>query len=163
MAAFFLLVSMALQTQGQAAKAVTDAEKTEFIELLKKLPMRGEFFTQEAVDRAGRYLRVLLALTEKDIEKYELYPFLALSRGLCEANEHRSNAVKHFGTIAHPKIKMAWGVMLFDEKSASPDIVKYLRAALESKEQSKFLSEALGPGFEGFKIRLKDYESKQKK
>lgn len=163
MSAFLLLVGMVLQSPQQEAKPVTDAEKKEFIELVKKLPHQGEFFTDEAVKKASPYLRVLLALTEKDIEKHALYPFAALSRGLCNEKEHREYAVKQFGSIAHPKIKMFWGVILFDEKAASPEVVKHLRAALESKEQSKTLAAMLGPEFEDFKKRVQASEVKEKK
>ena len=60
-----LLILAPYQT---AAYQVSDAKKREFIELLNKLPHKGEFFTDEGVRRAGPYLPVLLALTAKDIE-----------------------------------------------------------------------------------------------
>jgi hypothetical protein len=44
--------------------------------------------------------------------------------------------------------------MLFNHKAASPEIVKYLRKVLESKEDSKELSRMLGPEFEDFKKRV---------
>jgi hypothetical protein len=46
---------------------VSIAEK-KFIELLKTLPYKSEFFTDDAVKTAGPYLPVLFTLTEKDIE-----------------------------------------------------------------------------------------------
>ena len=52
--------------------------------------------------------------------------------------------------------------MLFNEQSASPEIVKFLRTALESKEQSKLLSRMLGPQYEGFRKRVKDYAPEKK-
>ena len=130
---------------------VTDAEKKEFIELLKKLPTRGEFFTSEGVKKAGPFLRVLLALNEKDIDENYLFALGALCRGLCDQKEHREYAVKHFGTISHPVLKMMWGSMLFKDKEDSSEIVKYLRACVESKEQSQMLASMCGPGFEDFK------------
>ena len=92
MFATVLLVAFAF---GQAGpdKAITDAEKKEFLEVLAKLPSRGEFFTEEAVSKAVPYTRVLLALTEKDLGKGNLYPFLALSRGLIERKEARRYAL----------------------------------------------------------------------
>ena len=157
-----LVLALAL-SPSQAEKKVTATEKKAFLELLAKLPTMGEFFTDEAVRKAFPHTRVLLALTPKDVEKYDnIYPFLALSRGLLGHKEQREFGVKHFSTIAHPEIKLFWGTVLFDEKAASPEIVTFLRAALESKEQSKLLSEMLGPSFEDFKKQVKEYKFKQK-
>lgn len=140
---------------GQKTKEISDTQKKVFIELLKTLPTKGEFFTDEAIEKASPYLRVLFAFTEEDIDKYDIYPFVALSRGLCDRKEQREYAVKHFSEIQHPRIKLFWGAMLFDEKSPSREIVQFLRKALESEEQTKVLSEALGPNFEDFKARVK--------
>src|SRR5207247_342046 len=53
---------------GQSALAeVSDAQKKQFIKLLGKLPYKGEFYTDEAIKKAGPYLPILFALTEKDI------------------------------------------------------------------------------------------------
>jgi hypothetical protein len=146
-----LLISMAPHAPCQETKAVTDAEKKEFLKLLSKLPARGEFYTEEAVTEAGPYLRVLLALTEKDIDKYPIYPFAVLSRQLGDRKEHQVYAVKHFDNIAHPLLRLSWAVTLFNAQSAPPEIVKYLHTALESKEQSRTLAEMLGPAFNDFK------------
>ena len=69
----------------------TEAQKKEFLELLRKLPTKGEFYTQESVQKAKPYLPVLLSLTEKDIESIDddLYPFVALSSGLSVDKENR--------------------------------------------------------------------------
>lgn len=40
----------------QTAQEISDAQKKEFIELLKTLPSKGEFYTEEAGRRAGPYL-----------------------------------------------------------------------------------------------------------
>ncbi len=146
-AAILLLVLAA--APSQAEKEVTATEKKAFLKLLAKLPTRGEFFTDEAVQKAVPHTRVLLALTQDDLAKYDIYPFLALSRGLLDRQEQREYGVKHFGKIAHPMIKLFWGSVLFDAKAASPEIDTFLRAALESKEQAQLLSEILGP-----KLRL---------
>ncbi|MDT5120616.1 MAG: hypothetical protein QOC96_98 [Acidobacteriota bacterium] len=144
-------------TSVQTAKEVSDTQKKEFVELLKTLPVKGEFFTEEAIEKAGPYLPVLFALTREDIEKYDIYPFLALSSGLCDQKEHREYAVSHFGEIRHPILKLGWGAMLFNQNSVSPQIVKFLRGALDSKSQAKLLSEMLGPGFEDFQKRVKSH------
>jgi hypothetical protein len=148
-------------------KAVSAAEKKAFLELLGGLPRASEFFyTKEAIDRAAPHTRVLLALTEKDVERYakdrgarepSLYPFLALSRGLLDRKDQRTYGVKHFGSIAHPVIKLVWGAILFHEKEASPEIIRFLRAALKSKEQASILSQMLGPGFNEFEKRLREH------
>jgi hypothetical protein len=105
---------------------------------------------------------VLLALTPKDIGRRDLYPFLALSRGLLDRKPQREYGVKHFGKIAHPQIKLFWGAVLFDEKAASPEMVAFLRAALESKEQAKLLSQMLGPRSQDFKKRVKEHNVEEK-
>jgi hypothetical protein len=153
MSASVLVVLLALGP-AQTEKAVTDAEKEEFLQLLSKLPTKGEFFTKDAVTKAEPYTRVLLALTEKDLEKRDLYPFLALSSGLAGRKEPRQYATTNFDKIAHPTMKLAWAAMLVRESPPSPEIVTFLRKALDSKEDAKRLSEMLGPEFEDFKERV---------
>ena len=106
--------------------------------------------------KASPDIRVLLALAPEDISKRDLYPFAALSRGLCDLAGPRTYAVRHFAEIAHPEMKLFWAVALFDRKAASPEIVAFLKAALRSKEQAKILAESLGPGFTDLKKRVTD-------
>jgi hypothetical protein len=87
---------------------------------------------------------------------------LAMSRGLLDREDQRRFGVKHFKEIAHPVNKLLWTSVLFDKKAASLEIVKYLRSALESKEQSEVLSRMWGPHFEDFKRRVKDHPLKKK-
>jgi hypothetical protein len=129
---------------------------------LAELPTKGEFFTDEAVEKAASHTRVLLALTAQDIGKRDIYPFLALSRGLMSRKNERAFGIKQFGRIAHPTLKLFWGAVLFDQKAATPEIVAYLRAALESKEQAELLTRIEGPHFEDFKKRLKEYRAEEK-
>ena len=133
---------------------VSEAQKKEFIELLETLPSNGEFFTDDAVKTAGPYLPTLLALTEQDIKEYNIYPFLALSRGFCDNKEYREYATAHFAEIRHPMLKLGWAVMLFDEEPPPPRIVKFLRDALKSTEQANTLGRIIGPGWFGFLRRL---------
>src|SRR5262245_9031578 len=150
-------ILLALLAFGQAPaeeKAVTEAEKKEFLKLLVTLPTRGEFFADEGVAKAVPYTRVLLALTEKDLENRDLYPFLALSSGLLDRKEPRQYALANFDKIAHPTMKLGWAIGLFREKEPAPEIVTYLRKALDSKEESRTLASMLGPGFEQFKERV---------
>jgi hypothetical protein len=153
MRATILLVALAF-TQAQPEKPVTDPEKKEFLQVLSKLPTKGEFFTQEAITKAIPYTRVLLALTEKDLEKRDIYPYLALSAGLMGQKEAREYGITNFGKIAHPTIKLGWAIGLFRDKAPSPEVVAFLRKALDSKEESRTLSEMLGPGFEEFKEKV---------
>jgi hypothetical protein len=138
----------------QVRDQTSHVQKQEFIELLKTLPLKGEFYTDDAIKKAGPYLPVLLALTEKDIEKYDIYPFLAISRGLGDQQEYRDYAVRNFAKIKHPKLKLFFGVILFDSHDASPEIHKFLRDALVSKKQAPLLLEMTGPEFESFKKRV---------
>jgi hypothetical protein len=150
-----LLTTFLLLAPNQATSQISDNQKKSFIELLKTLPHKGEFFTNEAVKKAGPYLPVLFALTERDIEKYDIYPFAALSRGLCDQRKHRNYAVRHFAEIRHPEFKLFWGAMLFDAGVSSAEIVRFLREALESEKQSQILAEMLGPAYQAFQRRVK--------
>lgn len=154
MFAAFLAIVL-LFTPAQMSGQVSDAQKKEFIELLKTLPHKGEFYTDEAVAKAGPYLPVLLALTEKDLEKYDIYPFGAISRGLCDQEKHRDYAIRHFAEIRHQQLKLLWGAMLFEAAAKSTEITQFLKDALESAEQAKVLSEMLGPQFDIFKRKVK--------
>jgi WD40 repeat protein len=150
----------------QGPKGVTAAEKRVFLKLFEKLPTEHEgFYTEEAIDKAEPYTRVLLALTEKDIEQYGMslgikkenictYPFAALSAGLLERKGPREYVVKHFAEIAHPGLKLGWAAGLFNKGATSPEIIRLLRAALESKEQSRELRAMYGPDFAWFRKRL---------
>lgn len=156
MIASILTIVFAL-TSCQVVGKVSDAQKKTLIELLKTLPTKGEFYTEESVKKAASHLPVLIALTEKDIEMYDIYPFLALSSDLFENKEHRKYATRHFSEIRHPMLKLSWGAVLFDRKSSSPQIVRFLREALASEKQTNLLSEICGPGFEKFKARVKTH------
>jgi hypothetical protein len=154
-----LLIALAIG-QPQGEKAVTAAEKKAFLKLLAKLPSKGEFFTDEAVKKAVPYTRVLLALTEKDLAGYDPYPFLALSAGLMDHKEPRRYGRTHFGKIAHPTLKLAWAMRLSGEDPPPPEVLAYLRKALDSKETARTLAAMAGPGFEEFRQRiLEAYEA----
>ena len=156
-----LLTLFLVLTPSQASSQISEAQKKGLIELLKTLPHKGEFFTDGAVEKAGPYLPVLFALTEKDIGEYNIYPFAAISRGLCDQKEHRKYAVRQFAEIRHPELKLFWGAMLFDAGEKSPAIERFLQDALESPEKAKVLSEMLGPQFEDFKRRVKAHPKRR--
>jgi hypothetical protein len=147
------LIALALG-MAEPAKKVPEADKKAFLKKLAKLPTRGEFFTKDAVKKAIPDTHILLALTPKDLGNYDLYPFLALSRGLIEHKEARQYGTKNFDKIAHPTIKLFWAAMLFDKDTPCPAIVTFLRNALKSKQQARTLAEMLGPGFKKFKERI---------
>jgi hypothetical protein len=121
---------------------------------LTTLPHKGEFFTDDAIKTAGPYLPVLFALTDKDIEGYDIYPFAALSRGLCDNKEHRQYATVHFGDIRHSMLKLFWAAMLFNEGNTSAEVVRFLQDALKSEAKAKLLGEITGPNFADFKARV---------
>jgi len=137
----------------QLKAEILEAHRKELIELVKVLPREGEFFTEEAVKKAAPYLPVLFALTEKDIENYDIYPFVALSRGLGDQKEHRQFALRNFQRIQHGTLKLCWAVMLFDAQP-SDEIVQFLKAALKDERQAKVLSEMAGPKFDDLKRRV---------
>ena len=139
---------------NQTTTYITEIRKQEFIQLLQTLPHKGEFYTDEAIAKAGPYLPTLFALTETDLTGYDIYPFGALSSGLASHVEHRKYAVRNFSKIQHPTIKLLWSVMLFDSAQRSPEVVRFLKNALADPEQTKVLSEGLGPKFSDFKNRV---------
>jgi len=136
------------------ANEISEVQKKQFVEVLKTLPHKGEFFTEDAVRTAGPYLPVLFALTDKDIEGYDIYPFMAISRGLCDVKKHRLYANKHFADIRHSELKLFWAAMLFEYGNPSPQIVKYLKLALKSDTQARLLAEMVGPHYEDLKRRI---------
>jgi hypothetical protein len=138
-----------------ARQEASDAQKRQFTELLKTLPHKGEFYTDEAVRRAGPYLPVLFSLTEKDIGGYDLYPFAAISRGLADDKQHRAYAVAHFAEIRHPELKLFWAAMLFDAGDASKEIVRYLNDALDDQKRAEVLAEMVGPDFKFFRRKVR--------
>jgi hypothetical protein len=59
--------------------------------------------------------------------------------------------VENLGKIKDPLLKLRWAVWVFYvENETSPELVDYLRAALESKEQRELLSWRLGSRFHEF-------------
>jgi hypothetical protein len=159
-----VLLGVAVSSTAQERESVTHHEKEVFLRLLKSLPTDadGEFYTDEAINLAAPHINVLFALTNEDISKYDIYPFLALSRGLCDQQKYREYGARHFRDIRHPIIKLFWGAVLFDVGTVTPEIVEYLRAALKSPERAKTLSEMIGPDYEKFKKRVLDYRNEPK-
>jgi hypothetical protein len=158
----FAILIIVTNTIGQGTKEVSVADKKKFLKFLQALPADGEFFTDGAVLRARPYIHILFGLTEEDIAAYDIYPFLALSRGFCDVKETREYGLSHFDTIRHPVIRLSWAAMLFDLEATSPEIIKYLRDALESKEQTKLLSQMVGPRYEAFRKRVLAYPTNKK-
>ena len=149
-----LLLLLSFVPMQTPANQILEAQKKQFVEVLKTLPHKGEFFTEDAVKTAGPYLPVLFALTDEDIENYGIYPFLAISRGLCDVEEHRLYANNHFADIRHSVLKLIWAAMLFENGNPSPQVVKYLKLALKSDTQARLLAEMAGPNYEDLKRRI---------
>lgn len=150
MIAFLFVASLAVG-QKEPSKKVSEDEKRQFIEILKKLPTRGEFFTDEAITTAEPHTRVLFALTEEDIGKDGVYPFLALSAGLRQRKEPRKYARDNFDSIAHPILKLSWALTFFREPDPPPAVLAHLRKTLDSKDGAVLLEEMLGPNFTDFR------------
>ncbi|HZZ82535.1 MAG TPA: hypothetical protein VFE62_28810, partial [Gemmataceae bacterium] len=62
--------------------------------------------------------------------------------------------IDHFATIAHPTIKLFWASVLFDNSGSSPEILAFLRKALDSKSDAGVLREMSGPNFQAFRERV---------
>ena len=149
-----VLTILLLLAPIQASSKISASQKQEFLEILTTLPTRGEFYTDDAVQKAGPYLPVLLSLTEKDVEGHDIYRLAAISRGLCDVEDHREYASRHFSEIKHPQLKLLWAAMLFEAGVPSPETRNFLRIALASKNQSQLLSDTLGPSFDSFRDRV---------
>ena len=134
---------------------ISPSDKSAFLKLIAELPHKGEFFTDAAIDKAAPSAEVLLKLTPQDLTGQDLYWFLALSRGLCDRDGPRQYAVQHFTAVAHPEIQMFWAVILFDKGTGSPEIVRYLDAALNSDEKAQNLAKIVGPHFSEFRGRVR--------
>jgi hypothetical protein len=149
-----LLVVALVLTPLQAGQTATAAQKEQFVHLLGTLPHDGEFFTEASITQAQPYLPVLLALTDADLATLDLYPFLAMSRGLCDRAKSREYVVARFGDIQHSTLKLFWAAMIFDSGSPTAEVVRYLRNALDSPAQVDLLSQAVGPDFEQFRAKV---------
>lgn len=149
-----LLLLLSFVPMQTPPNQISEAQKKKFVAVLKTLPHKGEFFTEDAVKTAGPYLPILFALTDKDIEGYDIYPFVAISRGLCGVKEHRRYANKHFADIRHSELRLFWAAMLFEYGNRSPRIVKYLKLAVKSDTQARLLAEMAGPYYEDLKRRI---------
>jgi hypothetical protein len=166
MSANVLLISLVLGV-GQPPKEVSDADKQAFFKLVAGLP--GEpvghaaIFTKEAVKKAAPFARVLFALTEKDLEKEESGAFMILTWQLAGVEQARDYGIKNFARIAHPRIKVWWADALFGQNAAPPEIVTFLRKALE--REGEYLDHFHGPHFQARKERviLADEINKQPK
>jgi hypothetical protein len=72
----------------------------------------------------------------------------------CSREEYKDYEVSHFADIRHPEVKLCLGSILFEKGLASPEIVQFLRDALQDEQRSKTLPEMIGPHFADFKARL---------
>jgi hypothetical protein len=153
MSANVLLISLVLGV-GQLPKEVSDADKQAFFKLVPSLELQpaghAAIFTEKSVRKATPFATVLFALTEKDLENKDFGVFMILTTQLGGVEEARKYGIKNFVNIAHPKIKLFWAHALYAEKVAPPEIVTYLRNALESREARWELNDFYGPGFRAF-------------
>jgi len=139
----------------QSTNAVSSHQKKDFITLVFTLPRNSDIFTDEAFKKAGAYLPVIFSLTEKDLEKYDIYPFDVIIGGVCSRDEYRDYAIRHFSEIRHPELKLFLAVVLFDKGPTSPEIESFLHDALRDEEQAEKIAGMIGPNFQDFKTRLK--------
>lgn len=128
----------------QQAESVSSDDKKKFTALLKTLKAKGEFFTNESIEKTIPYQKVLFAFTEKDIADHALYPYLAVTSGMMEHQQCREYARKSFAAIQHPVLKIAWAAMLLKRDAHTPEIVRYLSQVLETPALNKWLQEMSG-------------------
>jgi len=105
--------SRPVEQSVKAEPPVTAEQKQAFIELIKIAPTEGEFLSDEGVEQLAPHIRTLFALGSEDVDKEHIYPFAALSSGLCQRESGWRYGVEHFGEIQHPLIKLFWGALLF--------------------------------------------------
>jgi hypothetical protein len=135
MSANVLLISLVLG-MGQPSTEVGDADKQAFFKLVAGLPVQPAghgppVFTKEALKKAAPFARVLFALNEKDLKKEEIGAYMILTFQLADVEQARDYGIKNFARIAHPRIKLWWANALFGQKATPPEIVTFLRKALE--------------------------------
>ena len=147
--------------KSQTPNIVSETQKEDFIKTIKTLPHKGEFFTEEGINRAAGSLPILFAFTEEDLSDFDIYPFIVLSAGLADRKCQQDYAIEHFSEIKHPTLKLSWGALLFNKRIKSPEIVNYLKDALKSEKQSKILSEMLGANYKNFQLMLNESSVKK--
>ncbi|NUP96987.1 MAG: hypothetical protein HUU28_12575 [Planctomycetaceae bacterium] len=134
---------------------VTAKEKQELIQLIMEAPTQGEFLAEEGVEQLAPHIRTLFALTSADVDKEHIYPFVALSYGLCQQESGWRYGVEHFDEIQHPLLQLFWGALLFKQDHASPAIVDYLQRILDTPELRNELEPIVGPEFPSFEQRVR--------
>jgi hypothetical protein len=151
-----LMLALCMQLESGDIAKVTSREKQAFLKLLKTLPTRGEFFTEEGVARAAPFLHVILAMEKKDLPDGDYYALLALSRGLHDAKkEHREFAARNYAKIPDTTVKLCWGLVLFQySKEVTPEIVRDLRESLNDRARLAIVRSLTGPDFEAVRKQI---------
>ncbi len=146
---------MKIEQRATVEQPVTAEEKQEFIQLLMEAPTQGEFLAEAGVEQLAPHMRTLFALSSEDVDKEHIYPFAALSYGLCQLESGWRYGVEHFDEIQHPLLQLFWGALLFQHDHASPAIVDYLRNVLDTPELRNELAPIVGPDFPDFEQRVR--------
>jgi len=159
--AIVILIIIAL-IPSCTTSGISATQKKDFIDFLSTLPHDSEFYPDESIKKAAKYIDVLFSLTDKDIDYNALYPYIALSVGLSKHEKYRKYGAQHFSEISHPDLKLFWGSVLFSVGPVTPEIVDYLKAVLKSEEQTSALRLMIGPNFEKFRRQVATFEFKAK-
>lgn len=139
---------------NKVTKRISDAQKQQFIQLLKTLPTCGDSNCSQAKTNSADLMPVLFALTEQDLERLDINPFAAISQQLANNKEHREYALHHFSEIRHPVVKAVFGARLFNDGSSPPEVVQFLSGVVEWTPVYKVLFKMMRPEFADFKRRV---------
>ena len=152
------MVFMVISLLSSCSTTPLQNQKRDFFALIPTLPTDGDMFAKEAYRTCGPYLQTIFLLTERDLDQYDLYPILCIAGGVCVLDDKREFAVAHFSEIRHPEIKLFVGSVLFEKGWASPQIVVFLRHALQDADASAALAEIVGPHFQEFRNAVSNTE-----
>ncbi len=158
----FVVICFLAPCLAQQTESISNDDKRKFVILLKSLKTKGEFFTDESIEKTIPYQNILFAFTEKDLSGQDIYPYLAISSGMMEYQQCREYARKNFSSIQHPDLKIGWAAMLLKQNIASPEIITYLSQVLKIPVQKKLLQEMCGPKFDEVERKIQAESRKLK-
>jgi len=88
------------------------------------------------------------------LERLDLGPFSAISRLLASEKIHRAYALNHFSEIRHPVLRAVWAARMFEDGSASPQVIRFLKDVAQWTPVYRVLEEMMGREVESFQKRV---------